>query len=164
MKATEDRSRTHKHQAEFGLVRQTDIWHFPTSEDLIFQLKKKYEFQACVANVFFNESLLCSHAATSSSSVGHQYCLLVIATQKPAAGETRRTFSATSHLIASGENWWKRGWRGLLEWGKGGSFSQPPFFREQLQHPCHLSCCAGYSGATGTPALACGASKMPQLP
>lgn len=38
MKAAEDRSRTHKHQAEFGLARQTNIWHFPTSEDLGFHL------------------------------------------------------------------------------------------------------------------------------
>lgn len=79
-KATEDRSRTHKHEAKFGLARQTDIWHFPTSEDLNFHLKKKKkcEFQLCVAFFFFfKKSPLCWHTATSSSSAGHQCWVLL---------------------------------------------------------------------------------------
>lgn len=88
-----------------------------------------------------------------------------MATQMPAAGETRTHSTANhTHLTASGENWWKRGWRGLLEWGKGGSLSQPPFPREQIQHPHNLSCCAGCSGATGTLVSACGAGELPQVP
>lgn len=109
-KAAEDCSRTHKQEAKFGLARQTNNWHFPTSEDLIFHLKKRRVSFKCSLLIYFLKK---AYSVYMQPPLHHQSALTAYDSYAEASRwRNQNNLSYQLHFTASGKNWWKRGWRG----------------------------------------------------